>query len=94
MTLTVPPDRVARLLDALDHLRVEADRDALSRSGELTATRREVHEVLIVAIDEAGEALSGHCTSLLRGTGSAAPVRDGVEELGGLLDLLDSVERG
>jgi hypothetical protein len=101
MTLTVPPDRVARLVDALEHLSAAAGepaaaehRDSLARSGRLTAPRDLLRELLTVAIDEAAEALSGHCTRLLRGTGSREPVRAGVDELGALLDLLDTVERG
>ena len=93
MTLTVPPARVARLLDALEHLEIPEAREGLARSGELRASRRQVREVLLVAIDEAADGLSGHCTALLRGTGSAAQVRAGVEELSGLLDLLAGVDQ-
>lgn len=92
MTLCVPPARVARLLDALEHLEIPGGRPALARSGELTAPRAQVREVLLVAIDDAADGLSGQCTALLRGTGSAAQVRAGVEELSGLLDLLGSVD--
>jgi hypothetical protein len=94
MTLTVPPARAARLLDALEHLGAATERDALAQSGDLTGPRALLHEALTVAIDEAAEALSGHCTALLRGTGSAVRVRAGVEEVSGLLDLLDGVEKG
>jgi hypothetical protein len=94
MTLTVPPARVARLLDALEHLEIPDARPGVARSGELRAPRAQLREVLLVAIDEAGEALSGECTAMLRGSGSAELVRAGVEELSGLLDLLESVERG
>jgi hypothetical protein len=66
-------------------------RDALALSGELTAPRERVREALAVAIDEAADVLSGRATSLLRGTGSAAEVRTAVQELSGLLDLLDGV---
>jgi hypothetical protein len=84
---------VARILDALVHLEDAADREVLTRSGQLTAPRAVLREVLAVAIDEAAEALSGACTALLRGTGSAGEARARVEELSGLLDLLESVER-
>jgi hypothetical protein len=87
----VPPARVARLLDALEHLGNRAERDALAASGELTAPRSLLREVLKVAIDDAGDALGSHCSDLLRGTGSAAQVRAGVEELGDLVDLLDGL---
>jgi alkylhydroperoxidase family enzyme len=90
----VPPDRVARVLDALEHLHVAGDREVLARSGELTAPRKQLVEVLAAAIDGAADELSGHATRLLRGTGSAAEVRAGVAELSGLLDLLDRVEKG
>lgn len=90
----MPPDRVARVLDALRHLEVAAGGPTLTPSGELTGPRELLREVLTVAIDEAAETLSGRCTRLLRGTGSAAEVRAGIEELSGLLDLLDSVEKG
>jgi hypothetical protein len=88
----VPPNRVARLLDALQDLRMSAEHEALGRSGQLTAAPERLSEVLAVAIDEAAEALSADCTRLLRGTGSAAEVRAGVDELSGLLDLLGAVE--
>ena len=93
MTLTVPPARVARLLDALEHLQIPEARPALVRAGELTALRAQLRELLLVAIDEAADALSGHCTRLLRGSGSAEQVRAGVEEVGALLDLLGSVDQ-
>jgi hypothetical protein len=88
----VPPDRVARLTDALEHLSMRAQREALATSGELTAPRERVREALVVAIDEAADDLDGRATGLLRGTGSPAEVRAGVEELSDLLDLLDTVQ--
>jgi hypothetical protein len=88
----VPPARVARLLDALEHLQIPDLGEDLAASAELTAPRAQLREVLVVAIDEAADALSRHCTALLRGTGSAAQARAGVEELNGLLDLLESIE--
>ena len=88
----MPPDRAARVIDALDHLRVAPDGPTLAPSGALTGPRELVREMLTVAIDEAAEALSRDCTRLLLGTGSAAEVRTGVAELSGLLDLLEAVE--
>jgi hypothetical protein len=93
MTLTVPPARVARLIDALEHLELPEGGPDLARSGELTGPRAQVREALLVAIDDAADSLSGQCTALLRGTGSAAQVRDGLDELTGLLDLLGSVDQ-
>jgi hypothetical protein len=94
MTLTVPPARVARLLDALEHLEIPEARPALARSGELTALRPQLRELLLVAIDEAADGLSGECTALLRGSGSVAQVRAGVEEVSALLDLLGIIAAG
>ena len=93
MTLTVPPARVARLLDALEHLQIPEARPDLVSAGELTAPRAQLRELLLVAIDEAADGLSGRCTALLRGSGSAEEVRTGVDELSGLLDLLGSVDQ-
>jgi hypothetical protein len=102
----VPPDRVARVIDALEHLAAAAEDVALDGdpseadvaprppgvARKLTGPRSRVREILTVAIDEAAETLAGEATRLLRGTGSAARVRAGVAEVSGLLDLLDSVE--
>jgi hypothetical protein len=90
--LCVPPDRAARVSDALGHLEAAVDGPTLAPSGELTGRRAQVRELLTVAIDEVAEALGGECTRLLRGTGSAAEVRAGVEELSGLLELLERAE--
>ncbi|MEA2333462.1 MAG: hypothetical protein QOH58_3600 [Thermoleophilaceae bacterium] len=103
----MPADQVAGLAGALNHLGTEAAgaraqalaalaRDLGAAPGEpvrLTAPGNLLRELLLVAVDEAGEALSGLCTALLRGDGSAAAVRAGVADLSGLLDLLDTVER-
>jgi hypothetical protein len=89
----VPPARAARLLDALEHLGIAEARPALADSGELTAPHAQLREVLVVAIDEAADALSGRCSAMLRGSGSAEQVRAGVEELSALLDLLDRVDQ-
>jgi hypothetical protein len=75
--------------DALEHLGMAP----LTESRELTAERQLLREVLAVAIDDVADALGGQATRLLRGSGSAAEVRARVEELSGLLDLLDGVER-
>jgi hypothetical protein len=93
MTLTVPPAQVARLLDAMEHLQIPEARQALVSAGELTAVRTQLRELLLVAIDEAAEGLSAQCTALLRGSGSAAQVRAGVDEVSALLDLLASVDQ-
>jgi hypothetical protein len=93
MTLTVPPALVARLLDALEHLQIREARQALVRARELTALRPQLRELLLVAIDDAADGLSGRCTALLRGSGSTEEVRNAVEELSGLLDLLGSVDQ-
>jgi hypothetical protein len=89
VTFTVPPERVARVRDALEHLGMEP----LTASRQLTVRRELLREVLTVAIDEVADALGGQATRLLRGGGSVAEVRAGVDELSGLLDLLESVER-
>jgi hypothetical protein len=103
----VPPSRVARLRDALDHLehasadargrafrRLRADLDrATGGRFELTATRAELGELIAVALDEAGEALATACRRLLRGEEASAAVRERVAEVAELLDVLDSIER-
>lgn len=58
----------------------------------LTARCDLLRDLLVVAIDEAGETLGGLCTRLLRGQPSAGEVRAGLSELSGLLDLLDAVD--
>lgn len=103
--LIVPPDEVAGLLDAVDHLRasqpsvdcIAAPLTAAStrprRPVELSAPRHLLRELLIVAVDEAADKLSAHSTRLLRGAASAAEMRAGLTELSRLVDLLDQVER-
>jgi hypothetical protein len=59
---------------------------------EVTAERSVLREAVLVAIDEAGDQLSEHCTALLRGEGSAAAIGDGIEGLRGLLGLLREAE--
>jgi hypothetical protein len=52
-----------------------------------------VREAVLVAIDETGEAVSAASTSLLRGgEASADELRETVAELGGLLDLLETID--
>ena len=104
----MPTDRLAGLVGALETLRAtrtgaerapldDLARDLAAATGPapvaLTARRDLLRELLVVAIDEAGEALGGRCTRLLRGDGSGAEVRAGVAAMSGLLDLLDAVER-
>jgi hypothetical protein len=109
LTLALPADLAAGLVDALEHLRTTATPDHRVRlddlapdlaagtgSGptlEVTARRDLLRELLVVAIDEAGDKLSQRSTRLLRG-GSAAELRGALAELGGLLDLLEAVEAG
>jgi hypothetical protein len=86
----VSAEQAAGLADALQHLReTERLQRELAERSSLTASREALHEVLTVAIDEAGEALAIDCGRLLRGEGSAGAVRARVAELTGLLDLLD-----
>jgi hypothetical protein len=60
------------------------------RPVELTAPRSLIREMLLVAIDEAGEALAGRCTGLLRGDTSVADLRASLADLSGLIELLDA----
>jgi hypothetical protein len=81
--VSLPPGQAARLLDALKEL---------GRPPTLTASRDVIREAVLVAIDETGEAVSAASTSLLRGReASAAELRETVAELGGLLDLLETI---
>lgn len=98
----MPPERAAALLDAAGHMHgpgAERLRDLLAdaagggRRVELEAPRGELRELLAVALDEAGEALAGACTGLLRGSGSAADVRSALAATTGLLELLEELER-
>lgn len=104
----MPTDRLAGLAGALEALQTsrtgaerapldDLARDLAAATGQapvaLTAGRNLLRELLVVAIDEAGEVLGGRCARLLRGEGSGGDVRAGLAELSGLLDLLDAVER-
>jgi hypothetical protein len=105
ITLSLPAGLAAPLADALRHLREAATReraaafDELARrlvAGaplELTAPRDALRELLAVAIDEAGERVSRDSSRLLRGDPVAADLRAALEELGALLDLLETVSR-
>jgi hypothetical protein len=110
LTLSLPAESTAGLVDALDHLRTTAapDRraplDGLARDlatavapagpSELTARRDLLRELLAVAIDEAADRLGRHGTRLVRGEAAADELRAGVAELSRLLDLLETVEAG
>jgi hypothetical protein len=83
--LRVPPRQAARLLDALGEL---------GQPRTLTAPRPVLREAALVAIDELGEAVSGHCSRLLRGSGSAGEAAAAVAELTGLLELLRRIDSG
>jgi hypothetical protein len=88
----VPAAQAAALTEALRHLdRAEAvqqrpvpGEDAVDVSG----TPQLLREAILVAIDEAGEHVSRHCTSLLRGEGSRDDAIAKVDAVRGLLELL------
>jgi hypothetical protein len=82
--VSLPPAQAERLIDALREL---------GRPPTLTAPRAVIREAVLVAIDEIGEAVSAASTSLLRGHGASADeLRETIAELGGLLDLLDTID--
>jgi hypothetical protein len=98
----VPADQAAGLAGALEQLRDVSEAGRRERleellreleGGTLTAPRELLAELLAVAIDEAGEALSERCTALLRGSASVAEVRARFATLGGLLDLLERLAK-
>ena len=101
ITLSLPAELAPSLADALKHLRataIGARADRFERlanhlaTGELTASREPLRELLSVAIDETAEALSRSTSRLLRGEdGGAAELRARLDELGALLDLLETV---
>jgi hypothetical protein len=88
----VPAAQAAALTEALRHLyqaeavqqRAVPGEDAV----EVTGAPPVLREAILVAIDEAGERVSRHCTSLLRGEGSRADAIAGVDAVRGLLELL------
>jgi hypothetical protein len=102
ITLSLPADLAAPLGDALEHLRAAATGERAAAFEELArqaATRRiraprgAMRELLAVAIDEAGERVSRESSRLLRETSGpgAAELRAALDELGALLDLLETV---
>jgi hypothetical protein len=96
----VPPSRVARVRDALDHLehalpRLQAELgEATDGRFEVTGSRAVLRELIAVALDEAGEALATACRGLLRGEEASAAVRERVAEVADLLEVLETVECG
>jgi hypothetical protein len=92
ITLSLPPDLAAPLTDALGHLRkAKSGGPAPRLEGlELTAPREALRELLVVAIDEAGERVSSASTGLLRGESEPAELRAELFRLGALLDLLEA----
>jgi hypothetical protein len=86
----VPTELAAGLADALDHL---GEGDDLTRElaehGSLTAPRVRLHELVAIAIDDAGEALGVDCNRLLHGEATAGEIRVGLARLSGLLALLE-----
>lgn len=70
------------------------DPGAPTRPVDVTAARAVLREGILVAIDEAGEQVSGRCTALLRGEGSAKEVATQIDTLRGLLELLHQAEGG
>jgi hypothetical protein len=102
LTLDLPAGLVSALVDAVDQLEHTAGderRRALERvAGELgarparlTAPRDLLRELVAVAVEEAAERVGLASIRLLRGEGSAGAVRGPLDELSGLLDLLDVV---
>jgi hypothetical protein len=88
----VPAAQAAALSEALLHLcqaeavqqRPVPGEDAV----DLTGAPPVLREAILVAIDEAGERVSRHCTSLLRGEGSRVDALAKVDAVRGLLELL------
>ena len=58
---------------------------------DFTAPRDALRELLAVAIDEAGDRVAQASTRLLRGDATTAELRAALDELGALLDLLETV---
>lgn len=82
VALNLPPAQAARLRDALGEL---------GRPPALTAPRAVLHEAALVAIDELGEQVSALATRLLRERGgSGRELREALDELRGLMDVLDT----
>jgi 3D-(3,5/4)-trihydroxycyclohexane-1,2-dione acylhydrolase (decyclizing) len=101
ITLSLPPELAAALADALDHLRRASTGDRAAAfeqlalgaaTAELRGPRDTLRELVAVAIDEAGERVSHASSRLLHGDATAvAALRAAIGELGGLLDLLETV---
>jgi hypothetical protein len=104
ITLSLPAELAPPLADALEQLREHATggraasfeglakRVAAGAPIELTTTRGLLGELLAVAIEDKGDRLSQDGTRLLRGESAAATeLRAGLNELGALLDLLETV---
>jgi hypothetical protein len=104
ITLSLPAELAPPLADALDHLREHASgtraaslealakRVAAGAPIALTAARGVLRELLAVAIEDKAERLSQDSTRLLRGdSAAAAELRARLDELGALLDLLETV---
>jgi hypothetical protein len=101
ITLSLPAELARPLADAVKHLRATASGERADRfeklanhlaAGELRAPGATLRELLGVAIDETSDALSRASSRLLRGEeGGAAELRAHFDELGALLDLLESV---
>jgi len=81
-------------LHALDQALEHLGWDAESTDGpvEVTASAGVLREATMVAIDDAGERLSGLCTALLRSEATIADVNAQVESVRGLLKLLDEAD--
>jgi hypothetical protein len=100
ITLSLPAELAPPLADAVKHLRATASGERADRfeklashlaAGELRASRDTLGELLATAIDEAGERIGNESSRLLRGHATAAELRTRLDELGALLDLLETV---
>lgn len=77
-------------LQALEGALEQLGWDAGARAGvvDVTAASGVLREATKVAIDDAGERLSGLCTAMLHGEASPAEVSGQVDAVRGLLELL------
>jgi hypothetical protein len=100
ITLSLSTELGAPLADALEHLRRAATGERLAAfddlarqaaTRQLRAPREILRELVVVAIDEAGERVSRDSSRLLRGDAVAAELRAALDELGALLDLLETL---
>jgi hypothetical protein len=83
-------DQLQALDQALEYLGWDAR--SSDRAVEVTASRSVLREATMVAIDDAGERLSGICTALVRGEATIADVNAQLESVRGLLDLLRAAD--